>query len=267
MLRPWKMIMTVLLGLAPFAAGTDCLAQERAEGAGEHALDASATRVELRALLEKLKSALTSNVRSDDTRAGVRRSVMSIRTRLREGDFSAGDRLIITIGLEEAVSDTVIVQSGRTVTIDGIGTLSLAGVLRSELETHLTRQIARFIRDPVVRALVLIPLAITGQVEDPGFYLFPPDALLRDVVMAAGGPTREASLNDMRVERGDRAILEGENLEQAIGKGRTLEQMDLRGGDRVVIPGQTSIDAGELLRLLLLAVPTAVLAVSQIFGA
>src|SRR5439155_1611991 len=80
-----------------------------------------------------------------------------------------------------------------------IGTVSLAGVRRADLESYLARELAKYLRNPVVHAHVLVRVAILGEVEHPGFYAVPADLVLGDALMRAGGPTR-----DSRVARATR---------------------------------------------------------------
>jgi protein involved in polysaccharide export with SLBB domain len=81
----------------------------------------------------------------------------------------------------------------------------------------------------------------------PGFYLLSSDELLTDALMRAGGPTGDAKVTSIRIERGDRKIWEGDPLQQAIAEGRTLDQLNLQAGDRIVVP-QSGGNAWDLVR-------------------
>jgi protein involved in polysaccharide export with SLBB domain len=121
-----------------------------------------------------------------------------------------------------------------------IGSIPLAGVLRSELQAHLATQIARFIRDPVVHARSLVRIEIMGAVGSPGFYTVPSDMLVSDALMLAGGPQASAQLDKTRIERGDEVIWEAEDLREAVIEGRTLDQLSVRAGDGIFVPQQSS---------------------------
>jgi hypothetical protein len=59
------------------------------------------------------------------------------------------------------------------------------------------------------------------------------------IQQVAGGPAGDADLEDMRIERIDEVLWTGEELEIVLAQGRTLDQLNLRGGDEVIIPQRT----------------------------
>lgn len=173
-----------------------------------------------------------------------------------------GDRILLQVEGEAQLSDTFTVAPGPVLPLPGIGDIPLAGVRRADLEQHLTRELARFLRNPVVHARALIRVAILGEVVRPGFYAVPVELVLADAVMLAGGATRDARLDALRVERGDTLLLTRESLSRALGTGRTLDQLGLRAGDRIVVPRRRDGDA--LWRVLLVVIPAAIYGVTQI---
>ena len=88
--------------------------------------------------------------------------------------------------------------AGSKVTLTDIGDISLAGVLRSELQAHMEAQLAKYMKDARVRATPLVSLSVLGPVGRPGFYFMPPDIPLTDAVMRAGGPGSQADLGALR---------------------------------------------------------------------
>lgn len=106
---------------------------------------------------------------------------------------------------------------------------------------------------------------VDGQVTRPGFYAAAPEQPLADVITLAGGLTQQAKPADMRVERGQATIISGPRLQEALGRGYSLDRLNLRAGDRVFVP--TRGDPERTLRIvgLLLSVPVAVFAISRVF--
>ena len=194
------------------------------------------TRVELEELLERIQENLDSTAYSQQLRSQLDRNAELIRRRLEAGDFQVGDRIVFQVEREPELSDTLIVRSGQRVSLPMVGDLSLQGVLRSELEEHLAGHVAQYVREPRVRAQSLIRISVLGEVESPGFYVVPAEFLVTDVLMEAGGPTREAKLQDLRVERGEERIWTGELLQEAVIQGRTLDHLNIQAGDRIVVP-------------------------------
>lgn len=207
------------------------------------------TRDGLEQLLETYEAAASSDAYSDELRARARYEATLVRTRLREGDFQVGDQIILQVEAHDDLSDTFIVETGRKITLPLIGEISLQGVLRSELESHLTREIGRYIREPVVRARSLIRISVLGAVGQPGFYTVPAEALFEQILMTAGGPASNAKLTEVRIERGTRNIWEGEPLQQAIIEGRTVDQLSLRAGDRIVVPEEGQRNWGTIIQV------------------
>lgn len=194
------------------------------------------TRSELHDLLERLETQAASSAYSARMRAQARDRIEVIERRLREGDFQVGDRVVLEVENEPEMSDTLTVRSGRVVDVPVAGRVSLEGVLRSELQEAMEAHVASVVRNPVVQTQALIRLSLIGEVANPGFYVVPADLLVTDALMLAGGPTGAANLPELRVERGSARIWEGEAMEMAVIQGRTLDQMNIQAGDRIVVP-------------------------------
>jgi protein involved in polysaccharide export with SLBB domain len=180
----------------------------------------------------------------------------------RPSSFRLGDRVWIHVEGESQLSDTFTVGPGLALTLPMVGQVGLEGVPRSGVEAHLTRELGRFLRNPVVRARALIRVAVAGEVAKPGFYAVATDVVLADAIMLAGGATPDARLDELRVERGDRRLWKPDALQRAIAEGQTLDDLGLEAGDRIVVPrrggGVTS------MLPLLLAVPAAIYALREI---
>lgn len=193
------------------------------------------SRSELEDLLQQYEAVASSEGYSSGIRDQARRAATRLRERLQKGDFRVGDRIWLQVEGEPEIPDTLVVQPGPSIVLEDMGTISLEGVLRSELETYLTDQIGRYIQDPVVHTASMIRLSVEGAVGTPGFFTFPSDMLLSDVLMAAGGP-REAKLDEIELKRGDETLMEDANVQTALQEGRSLDQLGLRAGDRIVVP-------------------------------
>jgi len=227
------------------------------------------TREQLQGLLDRLELTAQSPAYSNTLRAQTRGEADLIRSRLREGDFQVGDRILLTVENEAALTDTFVVDRGVVVSLPLLGDVPLAGLLRSELDSTLTEYVGRYIRDPRVRARSLIPIAITGAVGQQGFLTVESELRLTDALMQAGGPTPAAEITRIRIERDDREIWDEEAVQQAITEGRTLDQMSLRAGDMIFVPEQGSGIGGAQGALravsLLLTIPLSIVALIAIF--
>jgi len=195
------------------------------------------------------------------------REAAAIRTRLVRGDFRVGDRILLLVDGEAALSDTFSVGLGGQLTLPLIGAVSLEGVLRSELQDYLTRRLAQNLRDPEVRTRAFVRLSVQGAVAHPGYFGVPADALLSDALMAAGGTTPEANVARLRIERDGKPVWEGRALQQAIAEGRTLDGAGLVAGDQVIVPKRGGATAGDVMRFgtVLLGIPITIYTLTKIF--
>lgn len=222
------------------------------------------TREQLQAVLERYEEAAGSTGYSRGIREQARREADLIRSRLSDGDFQVGDRIVLRVRGGQFISDTLVVEPGRVIRVTDIGEIPLSGVLRSELQEHLGTELARYIREPQVEAQSLIRVAIMGDVNRPGFMVLPASMLLEDALMAAGGPSREADLDDLRIERGGERIWSGAALQEALVEGRTLDQLNLRAGDRIEVPRQNpGFFRDGIMRTLLFTLPPVILLITR----
>jgi Polysaccharide biosynthesis/export protein/SLBB domain len=222
------------------------------------------TRVELDTLLARYQRAGSSGAYSKELRERATKDASLIRDRLQSGDFKVGDRIYLAVQGEQALTDTFTVVGNSVIHLPVIGDISLKGVLRSELEPHLTQELSRYIKDPKVTARSLLRVGILGQVRAPGFYVVPSTSLLTDVIMTAGGPGPDADLHKLTIERGQDVIWDGGPLQTALSQGRTLDQLNLEAGDEILVP-QTGggFNVGSALRYFVIIVPPLVFALSR----
>lgn len=254
-----RILLPILLvfGQAPAAAAQD--AGDLRSGAGAD------TRTALSARLAALDSIANLPATAEPERARVRLEAAYIRERLEHGDFPPGIAIALSVDGEEVLTDTFTVLEGRVLRLPLVGDIPLDGTLRSELEPRLAEPIGRFIREPRLRARPLLRLAVLGEVSAPGYYWVAPNATLGDALMLAGGPSRDAKLDDLKVERDGQPLWEKDRLRRALAEARTLEQMDVRGGDRILVPQAASFFEKGPARILLIALPPLVYGASRIF--
>jgi len=164
------------------------------------------------------------------------------------GEFQPGDLVLLRVEAESLLTDTFAVEAGPLLRLPQIGPVSLEGVKRTELQAHMAKELGRYFRNPMVDARSLVRLSVLGEVDRPGFYDLRGDASVTSAIMAAGGPTRDARMDAIRIERGDRKVAEGDRLHSMLSGGQTVDQMQLRPGDKIVVPRRR--DNESLVRTL-----------------
>ena len=253
-------------GLFLLLGGRAATAQQ--SGADSALYRLTVSRDTLQAYLTQLDSMVLDSAASKAAvRARAKTTAQLIRARLDRGDFQAGDRITLQVDSEPALSDTFPVGPNQEIVLPVVGVLSLNGVLRAELQTAMSRELGRFLRDPIVRATPLIRVSVIGEVNKPGFYLVPPTAVVSDVVTAAAGPTQNARVEKMWIERGGRRYIEGQPLQQVMADGRTLDDANIRPGDKFVVPAQNQGNFFNTVRTIsiILSIPLTIYALTQIF--
>lgn len=225
-----------LVTLAIFLLGCPGLAGAQESDADRRPL---ATRAELEALWGRIKP----------EQRGFAEAV-ALRERLDQGDFQVGDRVILRVVGDSLLSNTFTVTANRALDLPNIGEVSLTGVLRSELESHLRGVISRYIRSVDFHAESLIRIAVLGQVARPGFYNLPAVALLGDVFTEAGGLTTGSDLAKTEIRRGGGTFIAREQLQRAITDGRTLDQLNMHSGDEIQVASKSQASATSVVLLV-----------------
>lgn len=209
-------------------------------------------------------SALATRASLQEEMARSPGSAALIRARLEAGDFQMGDQIFLRVAAESLLTDTFTVAAGPALVLPQVGSLPLRGVLRSELHDRVTTHLAQYLREPVVEVRPLMRLLVEGQVGRPGLYAVAPEQPFADVIVVAGGLTQTAKVTEMRIDRGPTRILSGPPLQEALGQGRSLDQLNLRAGDRVFVPARG--DSERTLRIIgvLLSIPVTLLALTRL---
>ncbi|MGH7658659.1 MAG: SLBB domain-containing protein [Gemmatimonadales bacterium] len=199
-----------------------------------------ATRAELQAALTEAEQMVNSRAYSDELRDQKEQELALLKDRLEFGDFRVGDQLQIVMSVPVAPGQAPInglytIGPGQMLELPGLPAISMAGVLRSEAETHLSEQFARLFKDQTVQVTPLVRLSLLGGVGNPGFYQVPADLPLPEVIMLAGGPVSNVEYERSEIRRGGEEIWEGEEVALAIQQGATPDQLNLRAGDELEV--------------------------------
>jgi protein involved in polysaccharide export with SLBB domain len=191
--------------------------------------------------------------------AGVRQAAAQAPTT----GFQVGDRILLHVDGDSALSDTFTVVAGPALRLPNIGEVSLAGVRRGDIEAHLTRELGRYINDPVLQARALIRVSVVGEVTRPGFYAVPIDLVLTDALMLAGGATKDARVDRLHILRGNSSLWTGDALQSAIARGATLDELGMRAGDRIQVPGKRDPESKwRIVGMIVTSLATAVTVVA-----
>ena len=159
----------------------------------------------------------------------------AIRERLRTGDFYPGDRIVVRVLNDTSVSDTFTVKQGRLLEFGSIPSLSLSGVLDSELLPQVKEHVAKYIKEPDVIVTPLVRLQVSGGIAQPGWHQFETDQTLSDAIMSIGGPGQNSEIDKAEIKRAGKVIVDRAATARALRSGKTIGDLGLRDGDELHI--------------------------------
>jgi hypothetical protein len=199
---------------------------------------AIATREELEKKLAEIERLLSSSGYSSAIQDRKRLEADLIRFRLKEGDFNTGDRIVYKLflnGQPHLQDSAVVVTAARSVIIpDASVEISLVGVLRSELQDHLTKELKTYYKDPKVETKTFIRLWFSGAVSTTGEIQIPADDLLGTALQRVG-LTAGAKPEKSKVKRHNKEVADGKAFREAINAGMTVDRFNLQAGDEIQI--------------------------------
>ena len=225
--------------------------------AGQSGVERAArfTRPQIETAIAEADKILSSPGYSGRIKQSKRREIALLRARLSEGDLQPGDQIVLSVQGENDLTGTFLVSAGRFITLPRIADVSLRGVLRSEVEEYLTRELRRYLNDPILHVRITIRVSVLGAVSRPGFYQVPSETMIGDAIMLAGGPAGGVDPAKTRVQRSGTEILSQEDFAQALSEGRTLDQMNLLAGDEILVGGARALAQPGRSTLLNVALP------------
>lgn len=196
---------------------------------------ALATRAELETALAEREAWVNSPAYAANLRARARREAQMIRQRLEQGDFRAGDRLVIRLEGSVPFNDTVTVAAGPRITIPGLRPMEIRGALRSELPGRLQQEIRQAVLDATVTVQPLARLAVFGAVTNPGYQLVSYDARVDELLTGAGGPVGDSRPSRFSIMRADTVLVTPDGVAAAIASGQSIGDLALHDGDFLVV--------------------------------
>jgi protein involved in polysaccharide export with SLBB domain len=165
-----------------------------------------------------------------------------IGARLKNGDFTQGDRIVFALLNAPAplstLPETLVVGDARTLAFPrfaGFAELSLAGVLRSELAERVTQHFARNLLNPIIRVIPLTRIGVLGSVPRQGPYVVPPEALLSDLITLAGGYTAESDPEKITIRRGAETLMQAKDVRAAMIAGLSVDRLHMLAGDELIV--------------------------------
>lgn len=164
-----------------------------------------------------------------------------------------GDSLKLSIwGAFNAQVDLTVDRSGELL-IPKVGAVKVWGLTLEQAKTTVRTAISRYYRNFEMNIsmgrLRTIQVYVVGEVEAPGSYPVSSLSTIINALAAAGGPSRNGSLRQIRVSRGTQT-LDTVDLYDMLLTGDRSKDLRLQNGDTIFVPviGQVVAVAGEVRR-------------------
>jgi protein involved in polysaccharide export with SLBB domain len=154
--------------------------------------------------------------------------------------IAQGDRIIIRVWREPALSDSLVVDANGDVVLPRFGTLRVNGWTVSAFQDTVRARFAPFLRNPSIQTTVLRRVAVQGEVKEPNLYYIDLTMTLRDVLALAGGVTENGNPNGISIVRGADRI----NIPSAARTGPVA--VALRSGDQILVSRRSWLSRNAL---------------------
>ncbi|MFC1580386.1 SLBB domain-containing protein [Thermodesulfobacteriota bacterium] len=164
-----------------------------------------------------------------------------------------GDSFMIHLWGRTEITHSVTVTRDGQINVPRLGLIMVSGLTFAELKQHLYRQFRQFYPDfkmsITMGVLRTIQVFIVGEAARPGTFSISSLSTVITALYAAGGPTKNGSLRNIRVLRNGNLIKEID-LYAFFVKGNKTGDIRLQPGDTIFIPviGQVVGVAGNVRR-------------------
>ena len=155
---------------------------------------------------------------------------------------------------EFEVEDTGVVH------LPFLGSVQVEGTSVARLRNDLRAGYEEIMKEPVVTITPLFNVGVLGGVRRPGIYRIDPTQGILDVILEAGGFVERAKEDKVRLVRDGQALQL--DVERALEGAADLNQLQLRSGDKIVIPVGSSFTFRDFTAIFSFATTTALLIIN-----
>jgi polysaccharide export outer membrane protein len=161
--------------------------------------------------------------------------------------LTPGDSVRITVWRKPEFSGDYVVAPDGSITHPLFRTVKVAGLPYAKAEANLRTFLSQFEDNPQFVMEPLIRIAVSGEVERPLVYAGRPETTAGEAIARAGGPTKDAASNRVRIIRMTTSGQQTQltlNLQDPKGSQGTTA---LRSGDQIVLDRKKSFMKDILL--------------------
>ncbi len=150
-------------------------------------------------------------------------------------EINPGDGVRISfLDIEELITGDYYIQPNGLLNLPLIGIFSTSNKDFKEIKSEITFRYDSLYKDPHLSVNALFRINILGAVAAPGFYYVSDYEKFTAILAFAGGTTRFADLESIKLIRKFEAI--EVDVETIIQEGSTATDFGLQSGDQVFVP-------------------------------
>lgn len=166
-------------------------------------------------------------------------------------EFSPGDRVVLSVWPDSTLGGIFPIEPSGVVHLPLLGERTAAGKTVDLFREELRQACAMDLQLPVVSLEAQFRVSILGAVQAPGVFWVDPSYGVFELISAAGGMTDDAQPHNIVISRasGERHLIDADRLQFASSPEALL---DLRAGDRLVVPRKRGLDWRIVLQSLTL---------------
>ena len=150
-------------------------------------------------------------------------------------EINPGDGVRISfLDIEDLITGDYYIQPNGLLNLPLIGIISTSNKDFKEIKSEITFRYDSLYKDPHLSVNALFRINILGAVAAPGFYYVSDYEKFTAILAFAGGTTRFADLESIKLIRKFEAI--DVDVEAIIQEGSTATDFGLQSGDQVFVP-------------------------------
>ena len=134
---------------------------------------------------------------------------------------------------------TLVIDRNGKASIPKVGSVSLAGIMVRDLESHLHKQLSNVFTNFKLNAnlarLRSVQIYVMGQARQPGTLVVSSLSTLVNALFASGGPNVHGSMRNILLQRNGKTIAQLD-LYAFIARGDKSQDVPLQAGDVILIP-------------------------------
>ena len=150
-----------------------------------------------------------------------------------------GDEVQLQVWGSVDFSATLVIDRNGKASIPKVGSVSLAGVMVRDLESHLEKQLAKvftkFKLNANLARLRSVQIYVMGHARQPGTLVVSSLSTLVNALFASGGPNVYGSMRNIVLQRNGRIVAQLD-LYALIARGDKSQDVPLQAGDVILIP-------------------------------